>query len=557
MIMRCMQLSDQKLVRLGGLLITILVLLIPFQTTYSSTFTVDDNRDLEDTSPGDGVCKTVYGTCTLRAAVMETNHLAGPNTINIPAMTIYLNREFRIADHNGDDSVHFVGAGRDKTIIDGNNSTRAFYFSARSGSHSISNLTIRNAKNQRPTSEMHERNGGGVFNEAELKLTNVRVTNCTAFQGGGLFNQHDFGSDNVPTLTLNNVILDHNKATSYEFGFGGGGLFNGSVLSGVDVKITDNKANQQGGGYYNNSYKKAQLTDFEISRNTSMQAGGIDNDLGKTYLTNGKIEANTTTCCIPGYLGTGGAGIFNNYGNMIIKNVDISGNVSDSPGGFGGGIYNFKWMTLENVSITNNRATYGAGIDNGWASAGYENNLTLINVTISGNNGPARPDLDTEGAAIHNRAYGTINIFNSTITNNSAECAGGITNRNGQESIFIQNTILAENSDDFGADDCRGSITSMGHNIIGNPTGSGAFPCTVQNISSSDLLQQTPRFASLQGEPAFHPLLQGSPAIDSGTIENCPATDIRGILRPAGNTCDIGAYEMEANPPVFLPTVVK
>ena len=555
--MRCLQLKDLKRIHLSGLIFTFILLLFPFQTTYSSTFVVNDNRDIPDAKPGDGVCKTEYGTCTLRAAVHETNLLTGPNTINIPAITIVLDGELRIADHSGDDSLHIVGAGMDKTIIDGNNKTRVFYFAARSGSHSLSDLTICNAKNQHPKTAIQERNGGGVFNEATLNMTNVKVTSSMAFQGGGVFNQHDFGSSNVPTLTLKNVILDNNKATSYEFGFGGGGLFNGSVLKGTDVKITDNIANQQGGGYYNNSFKKAELTNFEISRNTSMQAGGIDNDIGKVYLTNGKIIANKTTCCIPGYLGTGGAGIFNNDGNMIIKNVDISHNVSDSPGGFGGGIYNFKFMTLENVSVTNNQAAYGAGIDNGWYSPGYENNLTLINVTISGNVGPTSQQLDTEGAGIHNRNYGTVNINNSTITNNSAECAGGITNRNAQDSIFVQNTILAENRDDFGADDCRGVITSNGHNIIGNPTGSSSFTCTVRNMAASDLVHEAPRIASLQGEVAYHPLLVGSPAIESGTTANCPSTDIRGFPRPAGDTCDIGAYEADPSPPIYLPNIIK
>ena len=36
----------------------------------------------------------------------------------------------------------------------------------------------------------------------------------------------------------------------------------------------------------------------------------------------------------------------------------------------------------------------------------------------------------------------------------------------------------------------------------------------------------------------------GSPAIDAGTNAGCPATDARGVLRPAGLACDIGAFEV-------------
>lgn len=527
-----------------------------YQPGYSASFTVNDNRDLADTNPGDGVCKTQHGTCTLRAAMQETNQHNGPNTITIPEMTILIENEFRVSDHAGDDSVHIVGAGIGKTIIDGGNKTRVFFFAARSGSHSISGLTIRNAKNQYPTSEIQQRNGGGVFNEAVLKMTDVRVTNSRAYQGGGVFNQHDFGSSNVPTLTLENVTLDHNMATSSEMGYGGGGLFNGSVLDGTHVTITDNTAGQQGGGFYNNSFKKVTLTEFDISRNSSMQAAGINNDIGTIVLKNGTIQSNSTRCCIPGYQGTGGAGIFNNNGTMDIVNVDISYNVSDSPGGFGAGIFNFKNMSLTNVSITNNRAAYGAGIDNGWASPGYENNLILTNVTISGNVGPARDDLDSEGAAIHNRAYGTIHIYNSTITKNTAEYTGGITNRNTRDSIFLQNTIVAENEDDFGSEDCNGTFHSMGYNMFGNPTGSGTYQCTVQS-QPSDILYKSPRFATLMGLPSYHPLLDSSPAIEKGTTQNCPSTDIRGYSRPAGYTCDIGAYEADPNPPVYLSIIIK
>src|SRR3970282_626777 len=46
------------------------------------------------------------------------------------------------------------------------------------------------------------------------------------------------------------------------------------------------------------------------------------------------------------------------------------------------------------------------------------------------------------------------------------------------------------------------------------------------------------------GPPQTHALLAGSPAIDAGSPD-CPppATDQRGVARPQGPACDIGAYE--------------
>src|SRR5258708_27679594 len=50
------------------------------------TFTVNTTADGVDANPGDGVCATSGGLCTLRAAVMESNHTAsGTVEIIVPA----------------------------------------------------------------------------------------------------------------------------------------------------------------------------------------------------------------------------------------------------------------------------------------------------------------------------------------------------------------------------------------------------------------------------------------------------------------------------------------
>jgi hypothetical protein len=45
------------------------------------------------------------------------------------------------------------------------------------------------------------------------------------------------------------------------------------------------------------------------------------------------------------------------------------------------------------------------------------------------------------------------------------------------------------------------------------------------------------------GPTLTHALLDGSPAIDAADDAACPATDQRGVPRPQGAACDIGAYE--------------
>lgn len=49
--------------------------------TWAATFTVNNNGDAPDAAPGDGICATVGGVCTLRAAIQEANALSGTDTI--------------------------------------------------------------------------------------------------------------------------------------------------------------------------------------------------------------------------------------------------------------------------------------------------------------------------------------------------------------------------------------------------------------------------------------------------------------------------------------------
>src|SRR4029450_4302766 len=57
----------------------------PTAPAESALFVVDTTVDAVDQTPGDGVCQTIVGECTLRAAVQEANALAGPDAIAVPA----------------------------------------------------------------------------------------------------------------------------------------------------------------------------------------------------------------------------------------------------------------------------------------------------------------------------------------------------------------------------------------------------------------------------------------------------------------------------------------
>jgi hypothetical protein len=65
---------------------------------------------------------------------------------------------------------------------------------------------------------------------------------------------------------------------------------------------------------------------------------------------------------------------------------------------------------------------------------------------------------------------------------------------------------------------------------------------------TNDVIVTAPLLDSLadNGGPTLtHALLAGSPAIDAGDDAVCPETDQRGVSRPQGAACDVGAYELE------------
>jgi hypothetical protein len=97
--------------------------------------------------------------------------------------------------------------------------------------------------------------------------------------------------------------------------------------------------------------------------------------------------------------------------------------------------------------------------------------------------------------------------------------------------VTANNTIIANN----GLADCPdGPIDAGSRNLESDNTcGAAAFTAS-------------PGLGPLQdngGATPTHALLPGSPAVDAASSVVCPATDQRGVTRPKGAGCDIGAFE--------------
>ena len=191
----------------------------------------------------------------------------------------------------------------------------------------------------------------------------------------------------------------------------------------------------------------------------------------------------------------------------------------------GGGILNNGTLTLDSTTLTQNHATVSGGA--------IQNNgvLTLVDDTIAGNSTAG------VGGGIDNTWQ--LNSLNSTIADNTALVGGGVSAETG--TVTARDTIIAANTATKSGADFAGTLASLGNNLIGNPAGASGF-------TKTDLTGVTPLLGTLQnngGDTPTMALLQGSPALGTGTTVGAPADDQRGLPRVVDGTIDIGAYQSQ------------
>jgi len=408
--------------------------------------------------------------------------------------------------------------------------------------------------------------GGGAFNEGIMTCGEANfINNQSATLGGGI---HSTGE-----LDSNGCLFEKNST-----GFDGGGIcsYGTSVIRGSEFTYNtstrgaglasvggnanisgstflENTALESGGGIFNMGSALGttimNIVNTELEKNQAMYGGGVASSVGDTRLVESTLSGNTAS--------KNGGGVYNG-GIMSVEEILFNGNEASD---VGGGIFNFEEVNVLDSTFKGNQATGDGGgfnntgtatltgstfVDNraanggGLASPGGDTALT--NDTFSGNAASGMGGGIYVGTPEGSSLSGQTLASFITVAYNNAADGGGVAT--GEGAISIKNSIVAMN---VSGGDCS---TASGFSAIAENIESDGS-CSGFSIKDDPLLDV---LANYGGPTDTHALQAGSPAIDEApdcTVISGGAVfvDQRGIARPGGLLCDLGAYEDESGLP--------
>jgi hypothetical protein len=521
-----------------------------------------------DDPPGAGTCPA---DCSLRQAVAAAG--AG-GTVTLAAATYKLTLGIvAIAS-----DLTIAGPGASLATITGGGTQQIF--SIASGKRvTISGVTLSGGLAP-PGSGTLGGAGGAIVNKGVLGLSGVALNRNAA--AGGAPSSKTFGASggeggaivNSGLLTIvgGELVENTTRGGSNKFGLEttefsssqgrGGAIENQGALFLTGTSLRGNVAEAGGAG--------------TIFGSRGGEGGAIDNSAA-ARITGASFLGNTAT---GGTSGGGEAGAIRSGGTLAVLQSTFSANTAVGAGssaGTGGAIVGFGAMTIQQSTFDANHA--GGTSAQGGAIESFSS-LVLQQSTLSTNTS------EGSGGAIAN--FGELEASNSTIANNTAATRGG--GLENSSTAVLANTTLTGNT---ASATNGGNLFSSGPSlqlhdsllVNGKVTGAGGENCagTGNLISlgfnledrnqcnlnaSGDLVNAAPLLAPLAangGPTQTAALLPGSPAIDAGDPAGCIgptgealSVDQRGVARPQGPRCDIGAFEL-VRPPVVppVPPVVK
>ena len=342
---------------------------------------------------------------------------------------------------------------------------------------------------------------------SDMTITGLSSSNKPIIDGNGIDRVFNI-EGNLPTsVRITNLVIRGGNAT---------------LQSGNDSFFT------LGGGIFIHGAHNVSLSNCVIASNRALTGAGIaaSNEGqrgGLLFLFATHVEKNRADL--------GSAAIFSSLPTLISSST-ISANRGN--GGSGGVTLASSERTHDIVAST---IAGNIGLDIGGLDIA-DGFAVLTNVTISGNTatgsfGGASRFPASGGIAV--RSKGSLKMQNVTVAGNSGPVGGLFSDGNAN----MSNTLIANNS---GGDCDTVRLINGFTNLTGDL--SCRFFVSVGNQRNVNPLLGPLALNGASNGTRTHLLLGGSTAIDRGS-DPCSSFDQRGIRRPSGARCDIGAVEKE------------
>jgi hypothetical protein len=369
---------------------------------------------------------------------------------------------------------------------------------------------------------IHQANASGQANTIRLERGTYALT--------AVDNNTD-GNNALPSITGTLTIIGVGDAWNETVisSQGAGRLFHVAASGNLTLRgvaVAHGRADQgTGGGIFNRGVLVMQQS--ALDENVADTGGGLANIGGTVSIEDGYIFANAAT--------HPGGGIYTEGGSVTIMTTTIAKNGGDGGGALehvGGGD-----VTIVDSAIVDNLTGQGGGGNISF----YGGSLQMVNVTLARN-----MTYIGSGGAGAIRTSGDVSLVNCTIVDNQALYGHGTGGIHSEGTVSLVNTILVRNITQLGgsnppfASDCSGTLTSAGHNLIGDPAG---CPMALQPTDlTGDPGLGDPSDNGTAGN-AHYPLLPTSQVINAGDPQACPLKDQIG--RPRAGSCDMGAIEFQ------------
>lgn len=557
----------------------------------AATFTVRTTLDTQDHLTGNGVCADNMGRCSLRAAITESNALAGSDIIIVSGGTYThaLPNANENSNAGGDwditGSVQIVGQGVNSTFLQAKSqpdiaTERVIEIVSTAAVVSIEGVTVRYGKKSGAASATT--NGGGLRNLGTLTLNSVNVEYNKSPSGGGIYSEGPISLGNVNALFNNCESASACSGGNIHFKLRNntGATINASAIGEGRAGLGSGNVGYGGGiaaeGLGNFSFV---MTNTSVYNNGTVGPNSRGGGLSVTAAAGVAVVSITGSEVFQNSLFSGTGGL--NYGAGVDLSTSGSGTISGtvertifewnkSVPAVGGGLSvrssgGAATVTVRQSSFSNNAAMRGAGAAVlGGPLAGTTATLNLANSTFI-NNSVENPDdlagpfaggaVYVSSGSLSNPSLGKINLDFCTLAENRSSTGGGPGLYNNLGTANIKNTVFNQNGayeDDVLVQysDIKGTANSQNYNhftAIPEATITGVI---TNNTISANTLEPFQIYPGILVYFYYYEPLNPSPAynaIPNGT-NGCGTTvivDQRGTPRPYGLRCEKGAIELQ------------